>query len=154
MILALDLATKTGWAVVGLDGRRHSSGAWNCKSRRGAHPGHRFLRWLEEFKTVMNKHGSAVSLVVYEDIKRHSSSAAKDVYGGIRGLMMLECHRRGVDVVGYAVGTVKKAATGNGRAKKPEVIAAMAERFGIELKDDNEADALAVAVTHVRTVGP
>ena len=41
------------------------------------------------------------------------------------------------------VGTIKKFATGNGRAGKPLIIAA-ARSWGFEPADDNEADALAL----------
>ena len=44
---------------------------------------------------------------------------------------------------GVGVGTVKKAWTGKGNAKKAEMIAAARQR-GIKVVDDNEADAVAI----------
>lgn len=41
--------------------------------------------------------------------------------------------------------SLKKYATGNGTAKKPAMIARAATVFGVDVKDDNEADALHLA---------
>lgn len=52
------------------------------------------------------------------------------------------------------VSSVKKFATGNGNAKKDEVMLAMANRYPqFAIKDNNQSDALAVCMIVARTVG-
>lgn len=53
------------------------------------------------------------------------------------------CDDFGIKAVGVGVGTIKKRATGNGRASKEEVIE-RAIAMGIHPVDDNEADAIAI----------
>lgn len=64
-----------------------------------------------------------------------------------RGAMEVELV--GMEHIEIAIATVKKAATGNGRAEKEEVQEGIAKILGIpnEWSNDNESDAVAVAYT-------
>lgn len=81
--------------------------------------------------------------------------------GQAQGVMLLAASRCKIKVAGYAPGTVKKTIAGNGRANKKEVAQAVRKILGSKVKSgarkrshfDNCADALAVALTHVRKEG-
>ncbi len=91
--------------------------------------------WLEQEKPEQ---------LWYEEVRRWSSGDAAKAYCGLRAVMLMECELRGVLVVGAAVGTIKKHATGSGRASKDEMIEAAWKRWGVRTKSDDESDALAI----------
>lgn len=136
-ILALDLATQTGWAYesCGLV----TSGSEGFKLKKTDGPGIRFLKfrsWLrDQFEIVKPEK------VVYEEVMRWSSGAAAKCYCGLLAILQTECESRGISYKGVHVGTIKKAATGKGNATKEQMIQA-AKNAGYAPKDDNEADAL------------
>ena len=68
-ILALDLGTTTGWALIGADGQI-TSGSQSFKPQRFEGGGMRFLkfkRWLTDVKQCT----TGVDLVVFEEVRRH-----------------------------------------------------------------------------------
>lgn len=60
------------------------------------------------------------------------------------GIIKHAARALGVQVVTYAPASIKKFATGSGRADKAQVMRACRTFFGIEPRDDNEADAIFV----------
>lgn len=140
-ILALDLGTKTGWAVATRDGRR-LCGTESFAPRASWTPGQRWLRfraWLCEQLQRWDVHALAYERVVFG----HSSSASSDVYGGFKALVEMTVEGRNIDLLTVAVPTVKKHWTGSGRADKATMLAE-AKRRGFRPDSDNAADALAV----------
>lgn len=139
-ILALDLGTKTGYALRKRDGAIiHGTEAFT--PRASWTPGQRFQRfrsWLNDMITTGQVH-----CIAYEDVKRHVGTDAAHVYGAFLALVMMaaDSHRLTLQPVG--VGTVKKHWTGNGAAKKDAMIAE-AKRRGFRPDSDNSADALAI----------
>lgn len=67
-------------------------------------------------------------------------------HGVFKARGAMEAELVGMELIEVAVSTVKKAATGNGRADKEEVQEHIARIFGIpnEWSNDNESDAVAV----------
>ena len=140
-ILALDLGTTTGWALRTPEGQI-VSGTQSFKPGRFEGGGMRFLRfraWLAEV------HASAgtIGAVYFEEVRRHAGVDAAHVYGGLMATLTAWCEGQGVAYAGVPVGTIKKHATGSGRAGKDAVMAAVRRR-GHAPADDNEADALAL----------
>ena len=68
---------------------------------------------------------------------------AAHVYGGLLATLSAWCEHHNLPYQGVPVGTIKRHATGKGNANKDEVIKAM-QLLGHSVKDDNEADALAL----------
>jgi Holliday junction resolvasome RuvABC endonuclease subunit len=136
-ILALDLATQTGWAYKanGLI----SSGSEGFQLKKNQGPGIRFLR----FRTWLRDQIESIKpeKVVYEEVMRWSSGAAAKCYCGLLGILQTECEAKEIGYEGVHVGTIKKAATKKGNATKEEMIAA-ARDLGFRPTDDNEADAI------------
>ena len=140
-ILALDLGTRTGWALRTMDGRI-VSGVEDFRPRRFEGGGMRYLRftdWLVEL--AMHSHG--INRVVFEEVRRHAGTDASHVYGGFLGTLTSWCEEHEIPYQGVPVGTIKRHATGKGNANKAAMIEAMRER-GFDPADDNEADALAL----------
>ena len=77
-------------------------------------------------------------------MRRWSSGDAAKAYCGLRAVMLMECYIRSIPVEGYAVGTIKLHATGNGRASKQQMIEAAWTRWGVKTTSDDLADALAI----------
>ena len=161
-ILALDLATVVGWAYCGPNfrpvtaleakaaGRTYDlGGEITSGSHLVAPPGvalgqflDRFDLWLADMLIV-----NAPDYLVFEAPIHVAGSTSIETARrlmSMAGLTELIAHRREIPIVREVnVMSIKKHWTGNGRAKKPEMIEAARAR-GFTPRDDNEADALAV----------
>ena len=136
-ILALDLGTHTGWAYT--DGTALESGTQTLDLRRGESPGMRFLRfrrWLDDMLR-----GLRPALVAYE-APHHRGGAATEVAVGFSTRVLEQCADLGIEHVSVHTATLKKHATGSGRAGKDDMIRAASERWGRTPATDDEADAL------------
>lgn len=136
-ILALDLGTKTGWAL--LKSNKVTSGTKNFATKRHEGGGVLYLRFAGFIAPLI----ADVDLVVYEEVRRHAGTTAAHVYGGLQATLTKLCEEMQVPYMSVPVGTVKKHATGKGNANKQLMIKAAQER-GFSPVDDNEADALAI----------
>jgi len=133
MILALDLATKTGWCTDG------ASGVQTFDVKRGESPGMRFLRcraWLSEMKNLL----PGLEVIYYEQA-HHRGGYATEVGVGLVTEVKAFAAQHDIEVSPIHTATLKKWATGNGRASKDDMIAE-AEKRGYKPTDDNEADAM------------
>lgn len=139
MLLALDLGTKTGWAV-GAQGRV-ASGTQSFAVDRFTGGGMRYLRfrqWLGEIHKI-----TPFTEVAFEEVRRHVATDAAHVYGGLLATLTAWCEENSIPYEGVNVGVIKRHATGKGNASKADVIAAV-KALGYAPCDDNEADALAL----------
>ncbi|VVE59509.1 hypothetical protein PIN31009_05562 [Pandoraea iniqua] len=144
-ILALDLGTKLGWATVDRNGVVRS-GSILCSTSIGSSTvaGQRWNKFRAHLNQMCTTVGD-IDAVYFEDVKNHGPGQiiAAHVYGGFLAHLEHWCTGRNIEMTGVGVGQVKKAWTGAGNAKKPDMIAA-AQARGFRPKDDNEADALAI----------
>lgn len=138
-ILALDLATNTGWAL----NRPLSSGTCNFSNKKSDGAGMRYLKFYNWINRMISEH--SVDMVSYELVRRHVSTDASHVYGGFLSQLQTACERASVPYTSYGVGTIKKHATGSGRASKEDMIEAAKRLYSTEkILDDNQADALCI----------
>ena len=141
VVLAIDLGTTTGWAMRAIDGHI-THGFVSFKPGRYEGGGMRYLRfkhWLNELRLL----ASDIHSVYFEEVRRHAGVDAAHVYGGLLATLSAWCEHHNLPYQGVPVGTIKRHATGKGNANKDEVIKAM-QLLGHSVKDDNEADALAL----------
>lgn len=145
IILSLDLGTKLGVAVY-KDSRKIESSCLHLKDKDIGRRLNHFRRYLVEVKGRLGR----IDKVYFELVCGRSSGGFKamNLYGALWGVVLSFCDHHGIEAVGVAVPTIKKFITGNGRADKLAVIAAVQEK-GIKLNSrkalqDNEADALAL----------
>ena len=70
--------------------------------------------------------------------------------GKARGVLLLGCAQRGIPIAEYTPLQVKQALTGYGRAEKGQIqyMVARLLRMDAPPKNDDAADALAIAITH------
>ena len=145
-LLALDLGTRTGWALQERNGRI-CSGSQPFRPQRYEGGGMRFLRfqrWLTELsRAAAPSTGLAIDQVVFEEVRRHAGVDAAHAYGGFLGQLGSFCEHHHIPYQGVPVGTIKRFITGKGNASKAEVITAI-RALGHCPVDDNEADALAL----------
>lgn len=140
-VLALDLGTQCGWAVVTRDGA-FRSGSDRFDPKRCGGPGKRWLAF-REFLTARAREAGGIQAVYYEDVKNHAGVIAAHVYGGFLAILESWCAANNIPLYGVGVGTIKKHATGKGNATKDQMIAA-AKALGVAVIDDNQADAVAL----------
>jgi len=139
-ILALDLGTKTGWALQ--DTNQITSGIELFAAGRFEGGGMRYLRfkkWLEE----INKLCDGIDQIHFEEVRRHIGVDAAHAYGGFLAHLSSWCEEKQIPYSGVPVGTIKKHITGKGNSNKQAIINAV-KALGFSPTDDNEADALAL----------
>lgn len=140
-ILALDLGTSCGYAIHSPILGAPVYGTFDLKSRRFEGGGMRYLRFVEKLREVHA--ANPLGQIVYEEVRRHMSTDAAHVYGGLMGVLTAFCEDQKIPYMSYPVSHIKKFITGKGNAKKPVVMEALENR-GFPVKNDDEADALAL----------
>jgi len=131
-ILALDIATKTGWKT------RTASRVWDLKVNRGESESMRVIRFRAKVKELIELEN--IDLIAYERAAgRYKSSII--VESEMIGVLKLLCNELNIDMACYSATEIKKFATGKGNANKEAMIEA-AKELGYTPKDDNEADAI------------
>lgn len=138
IILALDLASRCGWAC----SDPFRSGVWDLRDKRDEH-GLRLLkleRHLEEFFR-----SSPVDLVVFESANVYGTRHINGVQVPfeLQGALKLICGRKQIQYCGYSPSKIKKHAVGRGNASKSEMVDAARQKWTDQgIRDDNQADAL------------
>ena len=140
-ILALDLGTKTGWALRSSDALI-TSGTAEFRHDRYQGGGMRFLRFKHWLDKILNT-VSRIDAIYFEEVRRHLGVDAAHAYGGFLAHLSAWCEQHDIAYEGVPVGTIKRHVTGKGNAGKRVVIAAVRAK-GFNPVDDNEADALAL----------
>lgn len=133
-ILALDLATKTGWA--------HScglSGVQDFSPRRGDSPGMRLLNLRGWLNRLLDE--APVDVIAYEQA-HHRGGAATHVAHSIIGVVEVIAAERNIGLTNRHTSEIKKHALGKGRGDKEQMIEAAKSKWAIKIEDDNHADAL------------
>jgi len=150
VVLALDLGTTTGWAMALNDGGI-VSGTVSFRPSRYDGGGMRYLRfraWLDGIA----KDARGIAAIHFEEVRRHLSTDAAHVHGGLLAMLTAWCEERSIAYQGVPVGTIKRHITGKGNADKAAVIAAVRAR-GYSPADDNEADAIGILLWALETNG-
>lgn len=154
-LLALDIATNTGWAYARVPHRlttaleaaqakppQPQSGTYRVRGVGIGPALDEYERWLTGLLNELRPAGVIFEAPVLSG-RLTSLATARKLYG-LAGLTEMVAHRAGIEWVREAQpASVKKHFAGNGRAKKPDMEAACRQR-GWTFADDNEADALAV----------
>ena len=135
-ILALDLGTHTGWATnINL---LFECGVQIFDVKRGESPGMRYIRfnaWLEVMWNLLKP-----ELVIYEQT-HHRGGAATEVAAGFSTRVQEWCARHGIEHAAVHSGTLKKFATGDGRASKEMMMEAFQKTYNMKPTSDDMADA-------------
>lgn len=137
-VLALDPATKCGWA--------HSegmSGVWDLSAKRDESKGMRLVRLHSKLREIYT--GLGIDMLVFEAARNQGPKmqGALVVQAEMQGVIKHFCEEYGIEYTGVSPSEIKKHATGKGNANKKLMIAYAKARFpDTEIVDDNHADAL------------
>lgn len=148
LILGLDPANAFGWAVLTIAGDQSEvieTGVEKLNKRKGQHPGRR-LEYASDFLYQLKRTHPGITLIAYEDAafgSRNGNTSAR--HSELAGAILLAAAGMELPVRPQNIRTMKAWLTGDGNAKKMEVIRKMKNFFGLDTTDDNIADANLVA---------
>lgn len=145
--LALDMATKTGYAI--LEDGKIRGGVFEVKRRKDRrhladdHEGKEYAEFQDWLARIVAKVQPQAIFYEAPAMFKNPKTGYKPI--AFRGFLMAEAARGAYPIHGYNIMSVKKAATGNGHAKKPDMIEHAKRQFpNLDIVDDNMADALHV----------
>ena len=140
MILALDTATKTGWALI-LRGSVYESGVQDFSKKRGESNGIMFIRFRRWLTDMLKE--SKPDMVVYEQTGHSFKNAsAMEIAFNLSGRAQEIADEHFVPYTTYTPSALKKFATGKGNADKKAMVEAVYDRIGKRVESDDEADAI------------
>ncbi len=141
-IIALDLATTTGFAIRRADGRIES-GEVSFSLKKDEGQGRRYVKFRAWLLEVKQEHELAE--IIYEQVMGHGAHnvIAAHVYGGLLATLQAFGEHHGIAYRGIGVSTIKKRFAGHGQATKKDVID-QCRALGFKPGGDNEADAIAL----------
>ncbi|HDY87564.1 MAG TPA: hypothetical protein ENH82_05530 [bacterium] len=151
-ILALDCATRTGWATL-INGQVES-GVQDFTKKRGESNGMLYVRfnaWLEEMGSIAltdiytgeNVLGVFFDLIIYEQAHMRGGYATELLHG-LQTRVQEFAVKIGAEYTTIHTGTLKKYITGKGNASKKDMCDWFLEKMRRKPIDDNEADAMAL----------
>ena len=153
VILALDQATTTGWAVTDDTGLILDSGVWHLadRNRTGESRGMRYIRFRAELHGAIQQWEP--DLIIHEQTLLRGG-AATELANGFKAVILMTAAIYEVEVSCVHTSELKHWATGDGKADKAKMVLA-AEGFCLTqrkgggnrpLIDDNEADAICIGL--------
>jgi Holliday junction resolvasome RuvABC endonuclease subunit len=137
-ILALDLGSRTGWAI--LEHGRREHGAEDFAPLRHESKGMRWLKFRRWFEYMVGDKGRP-DLVVFERWVSYRTGASAEITAGFTTRTVEYCDERKLEYTAISPTDLKRWATGKGNAGKPAMKDAVQRKFQIRIDDDNEADA-------------
>ena len=147
IVLALDLGTRTGWAVGCGESTRFGAEDFGLRAKESR--GARFLKFSNWLEATLK--GERIDLIAFEEVRAHRGVVAAHVYGGFEAILLAISERLQIPCGGVAVGTIKKCLAGTGRATKKQMVkAAIARGWAV----GNDHDALGVLLAARRHLVP
>lgn len=133
-ILGLDIATMCGYYST------HESGAWNFYESKARNDNKQHKAFRDTLIGFIRKYG--IRQVVAEDVNVNNHFVDMRKLSEFRGILLEVCDELNLpEPVFLNVMSIKKYATGNGRATKLDMIRACVERYNYRPRTDDEADA-------------
>lgn len=132
-ILALDVATHTGWCT------KTAHGTWDFSLKRDESAGMRLVRFKAKLREMCQL--EEINLVTFE-LSQGFHQNAVIVQSELHGVLKLYCEENKIDYRSFAPAEIKKFATGKGNANKEKMVEAAQQRYGYFGNDDNTADAM------------
>jgi Holliday junction resolvasome RuvABC endonuclease subunit len=160
LVLALDLATETGWALGRPGDLKPDSGTVRFASKGASHAAISggALEWMIEF----SKERACDEVVIEQEVRKkktwESSTDADDITRGLIFMARGVLFKRGVYRLTMApVNTVRKFFLGDGSLEREQAKHRTVQRctaLGWEPADDNAADALAIWAWRCAMIDP
>lgn len=154
LILGIDPGSRrTGWGLIRRQGNRHEHVAsGTIRLNEDAPLPERLLALDRALEALLAEHRADAAAL--EEIFSAKNARSALVLGHARGVIIAAIARRGLPLFEYTPTQVKQAVTGTGRADKQQIgrMVAVLLNHRAALQED-QADALAVAITHAAAVG-
>ncbi|MCC8190241.1 MAG: crossover junction endodeoxyribonuclease RuvC [Planctomycetes bacterium] len=150
-ILGIDPGTRNvGFGVVAQRGAAILRLAGGCISAGDGPVALRLVTIYRGLREVIERHRPAAAAV--ETVFTGANPKTAIAIGEGRGVAVLAAAESGLEVCGYEPALVKRAVAGSGRADKEQVRQMVRAVLGLPdlPATDHEADALAMAITHLR----
>src|SRR6186997_170562 len=150
-VLAIDASLRcSGVAIVESAGGRQRALYFGVIQNKSAlRPSSCLVAIREQLRDLIEQHQPdccALEAVIY--VQSHKTAIA---LGAARGAAILAAAEQGLPIYEYAPKRIKQATVGTGGARKNQVAFMMRALLGLtETPDADSADALAVALTHLR----
>ncbi len=146
-VIGLDLAEKLGLSIVDTQTNR----LLFSMSRKLSHgdPQERLLNLRNLLVEAINRYQPTEMAIEDVFLPAKTSRKTPISLGELRGVARLCAAEKNIPVFFYAARQVKQAVTGFGNASKEDVVHWIQSEFNIKVKDDNEADAISIAWTHI-----
>ena len=152
VILGIDPGTAaTGYGFIKTSSKRISLVDFGCiKTAAGEEMPKRLLKLRKELKKLIKEFEPKV--MVIERLFFNTNAKTAMTVGQARGVVMLVAAEAKLPVLEYTALQAKKELTGYGRADKKQVEKAVKKCLQIRrsIRPDDAADALAVAICHVK----
>lgn len=133
-ILGLDIATMCGYYST------HESGAWNFYESKQRNDNKQHKAFRDTLIEFIQRYG--IRQVVAEDLNVNNYFTDMRRLAEFRGILLEVCDELSLpEPVFINVMTLKKFATGNGRATKLDMIKACVDKYNYRPRTDDEADA-------------
>jgi Holliday junction resolvasome RuvABC endonuclease subunit len=132
-ILALDVATRTGWCT------ETASGVWDLTPKRDQSKGMKLVKFKAFLKEIIAL--EKITLVAFERSQGAHQSAVIH-QAELHGILKLYCEENSIEYVAHSPSEIKRFATGKGNSNKLAMVKAAQEKHGMQGDDDNEADAI------------
>lgn len=133
-ILSLDVATHTGYYST------HGFGTWNFTESKRRNENKQHQAFHDTLLSFIKENN--IKQIVAEEVNVNNYFTDMRKLSQFHGLLLLVCYELSLPEPYYVnVATLKKWATGNGRASKQEMIQACIDKYKFYPTDDNVADA-------------
>jgi Holliday junction resolvasome RuvABC endonuclease subunit len=143
-ILALDVATNTGFCT------RSGSGVWSLAPKKDESKGMRLIRFKSKLKDICSV--EEIAIIVFEGAVSYGKFPNM-VGAEMIGVLKLFCEENQIEYRSYMPTEIKKSATGKGNANKDQMVLAAQQKFAMQGKDDNQADALHLYAHAIKDLG-
>ena len=133
-VLALDISTHTGYYSI------HESGTWNFTESKCRNDNKQHKDFRDTLMSFIRKYG--IRQIAAEDINVNNHFYDMRKLAEFRGILFEVCDELDLpEPTFFNVSSLKKWATGNGRADKKQMMEACINQFHFNPQDDNVADA-------------
>ena len=152
--LGIDPGTRRlGWGVISRTGNRLLHVAHGVIELDGSQSiAARLVELEQQLTQVIREHRPSVSSV--ESLFFHKDAQAAAKLGHARGVVLLCLARAGIPIAEYAPAKIKRTIAGSGQADKRQVALMVRAALSLDaLPPADAADALAIAMTHLRLGG-
>ncbi len=142
-VLALDIATHTGYYSV------HESGTWNFTESKKRNDNKQHKDFRDTLLSFIKNYG--ILRIVAEDVNVNNHFRDMRKLSEFRGILLEICDELSLPEPEFInVASLKKWATGNGKAGKADMVQACMDKYRYTPIDDNAADACHLFHYYVR----